>query len=36
VIVGSRTQVTVLEPPFAEPVASVAIGLTLAREEDQA
>jgi len=36
VIVGSRTQVTVLEPPFAEPVASVAIKLTLARGEDQA
>lgn len=36
VIVGSRTQVTVLEPPFVEPLASVAIELTFARGEDQA
>lgn len=35
-IVGSRTQVTLLPPPFTTPLATVAVELAFARGEDQA
>lgn len=35
-IVGSRTEIAVLPPPFAAPIATVAVELPFARGEDQA